>query len=253
LWRRAPSLSIFAFILGSASAAAAQTAPAAPASAAPAAPSAPAPLTAPPPAPPGAAPPAAAPPPPGYPAPGGYPPPGYAYPPPPPGYAYAYPAASRPPPESMPYDGGPVPAGYHVEERARRGMLIAGPVVLGVPYVLGLTVASSENFPNSTGWLAVPALGPWITLAARHRSGTYDCTSNSLGSSCYDNLDSSLDSTTRTFLILDGVGQTLGAVFFIYGLASPKKVIARDFVGTLHFTPSKIGKDAYGGFLTGNF
>jgi hypothetical protein len=248
LWRIAPLASVFACIVTSASGAVAQTAPAAAPPSAPAPSSAPAqpapPLAAPPPAPPGATPPPGAYPPSGYPA---YPQPG-AYPPPPPGYAYAYPAAPRAP-ESIPYDGGPVPAGYHVEERPRRGMLIAGPIVLGVPYVLGLTVASSENFPNSTGWLAVPALGPWITLAARHRSGS--CT-DSFNGTCA-NFDSTVDSTTRTFLILDGLGQTLGAVLFIYGLASPKKVVARDFVGSLHLAPSKIGRDGYGGFVTGTF
>jgi hypothetical protein len=153
----------------------------------------------------------------------------------------------------MPYDGGPVPAGYHVEERSRRGMLIAGPVILGVPYILGLTVASSENFPNATGWLAVPALGPWITLAARHRSSTSCSTSNFDGSCASDSLDSGLDSTTRTFLILDGLTQGAGTILLIYGIASPKKVIARDFVGSLHLAPSKIGRDGYGAFVTGIF
>jgi hypothetical protein len=237
-------------IVTCASGAAAQTAPApaAPSGAAPAQPAAPAPLSAPPPAPPGAAPPppAAYPPPPGYAA---YPPPG-AYPPPPPGYAYAYPSAPRPP-ESIPYEGGPVPAGYHVEERPRRGMLIAGPVILGVPYVLGLTVASSENFPNSSGWLAVPALGPWITLAARHRSGT--CAYSTYASGCTDTIDSTVDNTTRTFLILDGLMQGAGTILLIYGLSSTKHVLARDFVGSLQLTPAKIGRDAYGGFLTGRF
>jgi hypothetical protein len=246
LGRLAPSTALFALIITSASLAAAQAAPvpppAAPPGAAPAQPAAPAaPLTAPPPAPPGAAPPAY-----GYPA---YPAP-VAYPPPPPGYAYAYPTAPRAP-ESVAYDGGPVPAGYHVEERPRRGMLVAGPIILGVPYVLGLTVASSENFPNSTGWLAVPALGPWITLAARHRSNS--CSDDFNGGCSDGSLDDSLDSTTRTFLILDGLTQATGAILFIYGLASPKKVIARDFVGSLNFAPAKIGRDGYGGVVMGLF
>jgi hypothetical protein len=150
----------------------------------------------------------------------------------------------------VPYDGGPVPSGYHVEERPRRGMLIAGPVIIGSAYAIGLTVASTDNFPNSTGWLAVPVLGPWITLAARHR--TDSCVVDATG---FDTCDSSTtdDSTTRTFLILDGLTQATGAVLLIYGVASPKKVVARDFVGSLHFTPAKIGRDSYGGVLTGSF
>ena len=39
----------------------------------------------------------------------------------------------------------------------------------------------------------------------------------------------------------------------VYGLASPKKVITRDFVGSLHFTPAPMGKLGYGGVLTGEF
>jgi hypothetical protein len=130
-------------------------------------------------------------------------------------------------------------------------LLIAGPVILGVPYVLGLTVASSENFPNSTGWLVVPALGPWITLAARHRSGS--CSNDTFGNCSSGSLDDSLDSTTRTFLILDGLAQATGAILFIYGLSSTKKVMARDFVGSLQLTPSQIGRTGYGGFLSGVF
>jgi hypothetical protein len=141
-----------------------------------------------------------------------------------------------------------VPEGYHVEERARKGAIIAGAVILSSAYALGLTVASSENFPNSSGYLAVPVLGPWITLASRHRDVT-TCTSDGF---C-DSVDSTDDSTTRTFLILDGLTQATGAVLFIYGLASPKKVITRDFVGSLHLTPSAVGRFGYGGVLTGSF
>jgi hypothetical protein len=154
-------------------------------------------------------------------------------------------------PESVPYAGGPVPAGYHVEERPRRGLVIAGTVVLAVPYGLGLAVAGGQNFPNSSGWLIVPGVGPWLTLLTRHKSSGCSGTSNS---SDFDScVDESLDDTTRTFLIIDGLMQTGGAVMLIAGLAAPKKVIARDFVGSLHFTPSTIGHHGYGAFLTGAF
>ena len=164
--------------------------------------------------------------------------------------AYGYPQPQMRSPDSVPYDGGPVPAGYHVEERPRRGLVIAGTIVLAVPYGLGLAVAGGQNFPNSTGWLIVPGIGPWLTLASRHKS--VGCSSSS-SSSFNDCVDSSLDDTTRTFLIIDGLMQTGGAVMLIAGIAAPKKVIARDFMGSLHFTPSTIGRTGYGGFLTGVF
>jgi hypothetical protein len=196
-----------------------------------------------------AAPPPAAYPPAAAPAPG-YPPPA-GYPAPPPGYAYATPGYGPRlrAPDSVPYDGGPVPAGYHVEERPRRGLLIGGPIILGVPYVLGLAVASGGNFPNSTGWLVVPGIGPWLTLALRHKSSTTCSDSSSFG----DCVDTTLDGATRTFLVIDGFMQTAGAAMIIIGIASPREVIARDFVGRLHFTPSPMGRAGYGGLVTGAF
>ena len=149
-------------------------------------------------------------------------------------------------PDTIAYNGGPIPQGYHLEERPRRGLVIAGAVVLGVPYAIGLAGAGGGNFPNSSGWLIVPVLGPWLTLASRHSSRC------SLSSSdvC---INSGEDDVTRTFLILDGMMQLGGALMLTIGLASPSKVVARDFVGSLHFAPSTIGRDGYGGFLTGKF
>ena len=172
------------------------------------------------------------------------PPPGYAYAyPPPPGYAYA-PARVRVP-DSIPYTGGPVPAGYHVEEHTRRGLVIGGAVTLGVPWVLGVTIASGYDFSNESGWLVIPALGPWLTLATRDTEK--DCSVYAQSINC------SQDNSVRTVLILDGLTQAAGAFMLIYGLSSTKKVIVHDFVGNLHFTPAPMGKLGYGGVLSGQF
>jgi hypothetical protein len=241
LWRVMPVASVFCSVLAAAAPAFAQT-PAAP-SPVPAAPSA-APAPAPAPAP-QAAPPAAP-----VAAPAA---PGYAYPPPPPGYAYAYPppAYGAYPtqlraPESVPYNGGPVPPGYHVEERTRKGLVIAGAVVLGVPWVLGVTIASGYDFTNQSGWLVVPALGPWITIATRDTDTICSYAGVSTPNCAEDN-------SVRTLLILDGLTQAAGAIMLVAGMASTKKVVARDFVGTLHFTPAPMGRLGYGGVLSGQF
>lgn len=259
-WRLAPGLVVVGLVGSYASLASAQAAPAAsaPATAAPP-PAAAAPAPAPPPAS-APAPPAGYPPPPAgtyqtYPAyPQQYPPGAYGappgYPPPPPGYAYAYPTAPRPP-ESVPYDGGAVPQGYHLEERPRRGPVIAGVVVLSSAYALGLIAGSADNFPNESGWLVVPVLGPWITLATRHQE--QDCSFNTNGTISGDCVSSDDNNTTRTVLVLDGLTQATGAALLIYGLASPKKVVARDFVGSLEFTPAQMGKSGFGGFVMGKF
>jgi len=153
-------------------------------------------------------------------------------------------------PETIAYNGGPIPPGYHLEEKPRRGLVIAGTIVLAVPYGLGLAGAGGGNFPNSSGWLILPVFGPWLTLASRH-SGSRDCTSAFDGASTC--VHTGEDDVTRTFLILDGMMQLGGAVMLTVGLASPTKVVARDFVGSLHFAPSTIGRDGYGGFVTGKF
>jgi hypothetical protein len=171
----------------------------------------------------------------------------------PPPYAYPYPPPAQTPPEqprTLPYDGGPVRPGYHVEERARRGLLIAGPIVLGVPYVMGLTIASEYDFKNQSGWLLLPVIGPFLTAATRTREeNCYDSYDSSTGS--YQN-DCHEEDGMRTILILDGLTQATGAVLLGWGLSSTVKVQVRNDVAKVRLTPTKIGSGygvgAYGTF-----
>jgi len=185
-------------------------------------------------------------PPPGYPYQYPPPPPGYAY-PPPPGYVYPAYGYQRRPPDTVPYRGGPVPPGYHLEERPRKGLIISGALLAGIPWAIGLAGVASADFPNHSGWLALPVLGPWLTLATRSES---HCAYTSGGDVCWDN---DLNGLARTALVFDGLMQTAGGVLFIVGISSKNNVLARDFSGQLHFTPAPIGHQGYGGFLTGEF
>ena len=226
--------------------AAAQTAP----------PSAPAAATAPTPASAAPAPPAPAPTPPGAPA---QPPPGYPYqyPPPPPGYAYQYPPPpnyayppygyQRRPPATVPYQGGAIPTGYHLEERPKKGLIISGALLTGIPWAIGLAGVSSANFPNHSGWLVLPVLGPWLTLATRHDRS---CGYNDGYDVCFDD---DLNGLARTALVFDGLVQTAGAVLFIVGVSSKNQVLARDFTGHLHLTPAPMGRQGAGALITGDF
>jgi hypothetical protein len=136
-----------------------------------------------------------------------------------------------------------VPPGYHVEEHVRRGLVLGGALTLGIPWALGVAIASGSNFSNQSGWLIVPALGPWITLAARNKcSDGYNDTV-----SCLE------DPSARAMLVLDGLTQTAGAIMLIAGMAATKKTIVRDFVGNLQFTPAPMGRLGYGGVLSGQF
>jgi hypothetical protein len=187
-------------------------------------------------------------PPPGYPPPGyGYPPPGYGYPPPgayPPGY---YPPAAQQPPAVNPskwQEGDRVPPGYHVEERARRGMIIGGAITLGVPYIIGLSFASDADFENSSGWLAVPALGPWLMMAFREDQ-------------CDDSIDRAddclSDGALRFFLTLDGLAQTAGAILLLVGIVDTKPRLIADEGARIVVTPTRVGSTGYGLGLQGNF
>jgi hypothetical protein len=180
--------------------------------------------------------------PPGQYPPGQYPPGQY-----PPGQ---YPPGQYPPPpppepdlpKYKPYrDGQPAPDGYTLEERLKKGPVFAGSIVLGVPYVIGLSVASSNNFENETGWLVVPAIGPWIALATRE-----DCVPDDF------NFCDEEDSAIRTLLTLDGLMQTTGTILLIYGLASTSRRYVRNDVASFTITPARIGTGygfgAYGTF-----
>jgi hypothetical protein len=184
---------------------------------------------APPPSAAGAPPPA---PPPGYP---GYPAyPAYpGYPPPYPGYA-PYPQSGygyQPPepPRTLHYEEGqPIPQGYYLEENVRRGPIIAGIIVLAVPYAIGFSVASALDFQDTTAWLVVPVLGPWITLATREDV----CDPGS--TFCDD------DRAIRTLLVFDGLVQGTGAVLLFWGMTSKTKRLVRQDV-TLQVGPRRVG------------
>lgn len=195
-------------------------------------------------------PPSTYPPPPGYPpaqpAPGQ--PPGWA----PPGYATAPPVDYRyaPPPVELRYvEGRPIPPGYHVETRPRKGLIVSGSIILGVPYFLSLSVAASSK-ADADHWLYVPLLGPFIDVGNRKE----DCNTFSNGNfgsttTCTD------DSSVRFFLMTDGLMQAAGAAMLILGFALPQRLLVRDdapFVGSSgrqfvwSVAPRTFGRSGYG-------
>jgi len=210
--------------------AAAQPAPAPPARSAP--PAA---------APPGAAPPAAG----AYPyppaqgqAPAGYPPPGY----------YGYGAPQQRPPKELHYEEGqPIPAGYYLDEGPITGLVIAGPIVFGVPYLLGLTIASSTGYPNQSTWLVAPVIGPWVTLGSRDN----DCPPPDEYGWTDPNCENE-NNLVNSWLVLDGIMQAGGAAMFIAGLAVTRKRLLRQDVAAIQVAPAPVGS-GYGLSAFGRF
>jgi hypothetical protein len=140
-------------------------------------------------------------------------------------------------------EGERVPPGYHVEERVRRGMVIAGAITLGVPYIIGLSFASAADFENSSGWLAVPALGPWLMMAFREdqcdevEERYSDCIS---------------DGILRVYLTIDGLAQTAGAILLLVGIADKKPRLVADETAKIVVTPRRVGS-GYGLGIQGTF
>ncbi len=74
-----------------------------------------------------------------------------------PQYQQPQPQPQAPPPRRRPYaEGDPVPEGFHVEETPRKGLVIAGFIVLGIPYGISALTAISAKGSNETNWLFVP-------------------------------------------------------------------------------------------------
>jgi hypothetical protein len=187
------------------------------------------------------APPQAAPP--GYPPPSTEAPPGWTNP------AYANQYRYQPMPMELRYvEGRPIPAGYHVETRPRKGLVISGSIVFGVPYFLSLSVAASSKFEPDR-WLYAPIFGPFVDLG--NRKENCNTIPNSFGSTttCSD------DSSERFFLMADGLMQVAGSTMLILGLALQQHLLVRDdapFVGSKpsQFAwgvgPQKMGRSGYG-------
>jgi hypothetical protein len=129
----------------------------------------------------------------------------------------------------------PIPPGYHRETRIRKGLVIAGALVFGIPYLYSAGFAAigddvtRNGESNPAKYLYVPVLGPFIEM------GQTD------------------SSSLRYFLALDGIAQSAGAFMFIYALAAPKNVLVRNDLAMLTVMPTKMGHDGQGLTVLGRF
>jgi hypothetical protein len=149
-----------------------------------------------------------------------------------------------PPGMELPYEEGePIPQGYRLVEQKRRGLIIAGSLTAGIPWVFSVTAATAANFDNKAGYLVVPVLGPWLMLLS---GGAKDreCASNEFCESSR--------SGTRAVLVFDGLAQTAGAAMFVIGMAVPRKRLLRSDV-TVSVLPTPLGRDGYGLGAVGTF
>jgi hypothetical protein len=166
-----------------------------------------------------------------------YSPPALPQPPPPAaGAPNAYPISPRDygaGPETLGFrEGMFIPPGYHLGTRPHRILLLGGVGLISAAYVLGLTVGAFDGFDNQKGWLFLPIAGPFITSSRRH-----SCRDSSLVA-CTVN-----DSGASTFLVIDGVVQSAGALTMLLAVAVQEKVLRRNDSGVI-VAPSAIAGGA---------
>lgn len=133
------------------------------------------------------------------------------------------------------HDGDPIPWGYHREERVRKGEVISGSIVFGVPYLysaffaaVGADAYGSSGEGNKLGWLYLPVVGPLLELT-EYSSSTLDY-----------------------LLVLDAAAQGLGAWLMIHGLTTPRAVLVRNDLA-FSVMPARLGKDGTGLMMLGRF
>ena len=155
-------------------------------------------------------------------------------------------------------EGRPIPQGYHIETRIRKGLVVSGSIIFGVPYLLSMSVAASSHYTPDR-WLYAPVIGPFANLAVRGD----ECNPNGGQSGSSTTVVCSSDSGVRFFLMMDGLMQTAGATLFILGLAMPQTLLVRDdapYVGKKNgsqfawtVSPYAIGRQGYGLGVAGIF
>jgi hypothetical protein len=112
--------------------------------------------------------------------------------------------------------GAPAPPGYRLEETPRKGLIVAGALTFGIPYLISLTIGGASRH-EADRWLMLPVVGPVGTLTY----GTRGCDRDD-GVECVGNI------LIVVGLAFDLLAQTAGAVLFTMGYVFPKKQWVND-------------------------
>lgn len=109
-------------------------------------------------------------------------------------------------------EGQPVPVGYHVEQRARRGLVLAGSLTAGIPFLvsfltgLSIGLSGSRSDGEATVAMMAPIVGPFITIETSGAEGA-----------------------GVLWLLLDGAAQVAGTGMLIGGLVAKEDKLVRDY------------------------
>jgi hypothetical protein len=171
--------------------------------------------------------------------------------PPPPGHPAWGPMYRLPPPAyyagpaELPYDPKmPVPAGYRVVREPDYFALARGYASFGCIYSLGVAIAAGSDFANSSAYLLVPLVGPWITFGRRNHAECAEASGTDKSHCIGDRL---LD----VVLIIDGLAQVSTGLLVLAGhLAGRAKLVRTDLAWSAG--PRRIGS-GYGVGAIGSF
>jgi hypothetical protein len=116
------------------------------------------------------------------------------------------------------YESGALPPpGYHFESNPRKGLIVAGVLTFGVPYLVSVMIAGvSHN--QADRWLFVPVTGPIGTLV----SGNFNCNRD-------DNTACAGSVLSAVGLSFDLAAQTAGVLLFTMAYVFPKKEWVSDY------------------------
>lgn len=131
-----------------------------------------------------------------------------------------------------------------METRANRALVMGGAVTLGIPYLIGTFGTLSVMGDGNTGWLALPVLGPWLTLANRRTSCGEIGEPSPGGFECFS------DEAGNGLLIASGVLQALGTAMIAIGLVNTRDYAVADYA-KWHVTPVATPRGDYGLVVSG--
>lgn len=106
------------------------------------------------------------------------------------------------------------PPGYVLESRRNWGLAISGAVILVGSYVAGLSFAGGDT-RGGGGSMAVPVIGPWLTLGSRNFQCELDLT---LESAQRCQVEATRESNLVALYAGVGVLELLGTSLFLIGL-----------------------------------
>jgi len=127
--------------------------------------------------------------------------------------------------------------------------LVAGMAFAGTFYGLSVAAAVGSEI-DGHGYLAVPVLGPWLTLGSQKSSSCHQVDSS--GHCCTDAGCHGGDLLGTAAFIIDGVAQAVGVLIVAGAVASPEKRWVTQFHAPVAITPL-IWNNFAGALMTGDF